>query len=284
MKRTLLALLTAWFLLLSLPCSALAADLPRVVDNAGLLTADQAEDLEAMAQSLGKEYGMDVVILTEYSLGSQSPQDYADDYFDDNGYGLGSEASGVLLLLAMENRDWYISTHGDALYALTDHGIQGSMEEALRYFGDGDYYGGFWVWLSTLGSYFAAWETGAPADGYAGYAPDAYHGYREETVYYDEPASPNLLLSLGIGLAAAGITLAVMASGMNTKGAQRGAASYLRDGSFHLRTRQDLFLYSSVTKTARPQNQSSGGSRSGGGSSVHRSSSGRRHGGGGGKF
>ena len=60
-----------------------------------------------------------------------------------------------------------------------------------------------------------------------------------------------------------------------------GAGSYLNDSSYHLRTNQDLFLYSNVTKTRIQQESSNSG---GGGSSVHTSSSGSTHGGGGGKF
>ena len=57
------------------------------------------------------------------------------------------------------------------------------------------------------------------------------------------------------------------------------AAAYTRPGSLVVRDQGDVFLYNSVTKTAKPQE-----TRSGGGSSTHTSSSGASHGGGGGKF
>ena len=49
------------------------------------------------------------------------------------------------------------------------------------------------------------------------------------------------------------------------------------DNSYHLRTNQDLFLYSNISKRPKPKESSSG-------SSTHRSSSGRSHGGRGGSF
>ena len=100
-------------------------------------------------------------------------------------------------------------------------------------------------------------------------------------VHYREPRSPNLLVSLLIGLAAAAVTVLVMRSCMNTRRPQHSACGYLADGSFHLRIQRDMFLYSDLHKSARPeQNNNSGG----GGSSVHTGSSGSSHGGGGGKF
>ena len=88
-----------------------------------------------------------------------------------------------------------------------------------------------------------------------------------------------LFASLIIGLIIAAMTVLVMRSKMNTAKMQKSAANYLKDGSFRLRQRSDMFLYSRVTRTARPKNTSSGG-----GSSVHRSSGGISHGGRGGRF
>ena len=100
-------------------------------------------------------------------------------------------------------------------------------------------------------------------------------------VYYEQPRHVNVWISIVIGAVIGGITVLIMRACMNTKRPQRSAGSYLNDSSYHLRTNQDLFLYSNVTKTRIQQESSSSG---GGGNSVHTSSSGRTHGGGGGKF
>lgn len=279
MKRKLTALITCVLLLLTLPMAVFADELPMVVDNAGLLTAEEAASLNTKALALREEYEMDIVILTVDALDGKRPQDYADDFFDYGGYGYGDDYSGILLLLSMENRDWYIFTSGDGIYALTDYSIQACMEEPLSYMGQGDFYGGFNAWLDGLPVYLESFHNDAPIDGQADYSEDYYHGDREGVVYYHEEKAPNLFLSLIIGLAVAGISVLVMRASMNTKRSQRGAASYLVEDSFHLRTHQDIFLYSNIQKTPRPKQTSSGG-----GSSVHHSSSGRSHGGGGGKF
>lgn len=130
-------------------------------------------------------------------------------------------------------------------------------------------------------TYFSAYSDGAPIDGYADTSGDYYHGDQEDVVYYEQPRHVSIWISIVIGAVVGGITVLIMRACMNTKRPQRSAGSYLNDSSYHLRTNQDLFLYSNVTKTRIQQESSSSG---GGGSSVHTSSSGSTHGGGGGKF
>ena len=52
------------------------------------------------------------------------------------------------------------------------------------------------------------------------------------------------------------------------------AANYVKPGSKQLTMSRDIFLYSHITKTEKPKNNSG----------SHNSSSGRTHGGGGGSF
>lgn len=283
MKRRVLSLLLSVMLLTSLALLVSAAsDLPMVVDNAGLFSDSERSALEEKAQALRTEYEMDIVILTVDRLNGKTPQDYADDYYDDNGYGFGNEYSGLLFLLAMEERDWYISTCGDAIYAVTDYGIQKLGEAALPDLSAGAYYDAFDAYLDALPSYLSMFSSGRPVDGYADDSGGYYHGDREDVVHYKEERSPSLLVSVVIGVIAAGVTVGIMAASMNTRRRQRSASGYMKAGSYHLRTHQDLFLYSNVSKTRRQENN--GGHSGGGGSSVHRSSGGQSHGGGGGKF
>lgn len=67
-----------------------------------------------------------------------------------------------------------------------------------------------------------------------------------------------LLIALGVGLVIATIVLLVLRSKMKTARFQRGAGSYLRPGSYRLTNNGNYYLYSTVTKIPRPQNNSSG--------------------------
>lgn len=280
MKRNVISLLLVLLILVGLSLNVSAvSDLALVVDNAGLLSTQEQAALEDKARSLGTEYGMDIVILTVDRLDGKRPQNYADDYYDNHGYG----DNGILFLLAMEERDWYISTCGDAIYALTDYGIQKLGDTVIPYLSDGDYYNGFDAYLNALPYYLESFQSGAAVDGYADYSGDYYHGDQETIVHSQQKRSPNILLSLVIGVVVAAVSVLIMRASMNTKRIQYSASDYMNPGSFHLRTQQDIFLYSNVTKVRRQENNNSSGG-GGGGSSVHTSSSGRSHGGGGGKF
>ena len=282
MKRKVTSLLLCIALLLCICLCVSASEMdPHVIDQAGLLSDSERSALEEAAENLSEEFQLDVVILTVDSLGGQSAEVYADDYYDGHGYGIGENYSGVLYLLAMEEREWYISTCGDAIYALTDYGIQQVGEGILVYLSDGRYYDAFNAYLESLPYYFEAWKAGSPIDGFADYSGDYYHGTQDEVLYYEEDTGPSLFLSIMIGAVAAAATVFIMAGTMNTKRRQHGARDYMKSGSYNLHICQDLFLYSNISKTRRQENSSNS---SGGGSSVHRSSSGRSHGGGGGKF
>lgn len=280
MKHRIIPMILVVILLFSLPLSVSASEsLPMVIDNADLLDNSEEAALETKAQELRSKYEMDIVILTVTSLEGKSAQAYADDYYDNNGYGYGNDENGLLFLLAMEEREWYISTYGEAIYTFTDYGIQTLGESVFSYLQEDNYATVFNAYLAFLPEYFHAYDAGAAVDGYAAYSGAYYHGEQDTVVYYENDHTPSFLLSLVIGMIAAAIVILIMRSSMNTKRKQRSASSYLKAGSFRLRHHQDLFLYSNVSKVRRQQNNSSGG-----GSSVHRSSSGRRHGGRGGKF
>lgn len=274
---------------------AVSAAAPKIVDSADLLTDAEEAALETKAQALVDAYQMDVVIVTNWSLGGKSPESYADDYFDYNGYGIGSDHSGVLFLLSMEYRDWWMSTCGDTIYALTDYGIESVFSEISWYLSNDQYYYAFDEYLDQLDYYFEAYIDGSPVDGYYGNydGPGSYSpGTQDDVVYYDDTDDGpfgilvRVLIALGVGAIAGGIGLSVMKGKMNTAVSQKHATSYMRSGTYKLTGNQNIFLYHRTSRVARAQNTGSGGSRrgGGGGSSIHRGSSGRRHGGGGGKF
>lgn len=250
-------------MILSLGITALAAGgTPKIVDNAGLLTTSEENTLEAMAEALVDEYDIDVAIVTVDSLGHKSAEAYADDYFDDNGYGVGSRHSGVLFLISMEYRDWHISTCGKGIDALTDYGLEKLFDSISDELADNDFYEAFTAYLTELDKYFDAYESGHPID--------------KTLTFFD--FIPGIIFGLLVGAAVAAIVVGVMKRGMNTAHAQHSAQSYVTPGTFDLQMQRDIYLYSHTSRVRKSESSSSGGS------STHRSSSGRSHGGRGGKF
>ena len=251
---------------------------PYVIDQANLLTDSEIAQLEQTAAGYRSTYDMDVVILTLDSLQGKSSQAAADDYYDGQGYA----EDGVLFLLAMEEREWIISTSGKAIYALTDYGLYEMEERILPYLQSGDYYGAFDSFQQALPYYLDSYFAGDSIDGYVP-EDDQYHGHTD-VVYAEEEGDflSSLIIGCGFGLVVAAIAVLIMRMSMNTKRAQYSAGDYLKPGSYHLTTNRDMFMYSQVTKQPRPQQTNN--SPGGGGSGVHTSSSGRSHGGRGGKF
>ena len=128
MKKKISALLTALFLMAALCTSALAADggVRNVYDISDLLTGDEWATLENRAEdiSLRTDCGVYIVALNDYTdYGEGSVYDVAAQIFNnaDNGFGVGADRSGILLLLSMDERDWAMFVHGEsAQYAFDD--------------------------------------------------------------------------------------------------------------------------------------------------------------------
>lgn len=248
--------------------SAAAAEAPLVVDNANLLSQGEQQDLEQTAQKLSEEYNMDVVILTALSLEGKNAETYADDYYDDNGYGTGAQRSGILLLISMEDRDWAISTCGQALRIITDGDLELLEEAMLSDLSQGRYYAGFRNYLNTLDRILTVPNNASSKTG--GFTFSKFLAI--------------FLRSLLIGLVVAGIVLLILRRQMNTAKPQKTAETYVVPGSFQLTQQRDIYLYSNTTRIKRQTTQNNAGDVHRGGTSSHHSSSGTSHGGSHGKF
>lgn len=264
MMKKIVSIILCVLLLTALTVSAAAAGgYPKIVDKADVLTTDEEILLEAKAQALVDKYDIDVVILTVEDTYGENITDFSDDYFDNNGYGVGIDASGVIMVLAMEDRDQAFSTCGKAIGALTDYGQDRLFDTISDDLADDRYYDAFDLYLDELDHYFQCYQDGDPVD---------------------RPVSVTdilfkVLFSLAIGLIVAFLIVTVMSRGMDTVRRQKGAQSYVSPGSYDLYVMNDRFLYSNVSKVRKQSSSSSGG-----GSSTHRSSSGRTHGGSSRKF
>ena len=143
--KKILAFLFAITLCVGALCVVVSAeDTPaRVVDEADLLSTEEEGTLKARLDELSEKYEMDIVVLTVESVGDKTPEEYADDYYDYNGYGYGSNYDGLLLLVSMEEHDWHISTSGEAIDAFTDSNIETIGSLIADDLGDEKYFSAF---------------------------------------------------------------------------------------------------------------------------------------------
>ena len=165
----------------------------------------------------------------------------------------------------MEDRDWYISTAGYGITAFTDAGIQYIGNKIKEHLSDGDYAAAFNTFAELCDDFITKARTGKPYD--SGNMPK-------------EPMKPGwILVAVIAGFILSFITVGTMKGKLKTVRFQPAANSYMKAGSMNISESRDMFLYNTVTRTAKPKDSDSGG-----GSSTHTSSSGSSHGGGGGKF
>ena len=278
MKRTVLCVVMCVLLILSLPTRAAALqDLQYVVDQADLLTDEENNELNMLASALSEETQVDVLIALVETIDGETAEEYAVSLNGSRRWWDTDDA--ILFLIAVEEREWYISTFGKAITVFTDYGMDRLGTAAATYFSDGRWYDGFEFYMKDmLPTYFEAAQNGTPIDVYQ---PETGLGYYDPI--QEKSLWSVLPISLMIGVAVAGVSLFAMRFSMNTKRRQHSAGDYLKSGSYQLRTHQDIFLYSNLSKTRRQQNTGGPGGHHGG-SSIHRSSGGRSHGGRGGKF
>ena len=266
MKKKLILLICA---LLALSLGALTESLPLVVDDAGLLASDEISALEARAREISDAQGMDVVIWTTDETDGREIRYQAADFYDYSGYGQGEDHDGVMLMISMAERNWFILTTGSGIRAFTDYGIQWIGSDIRPALSDGDYAGAFERFLSDAEQFILQAQAGEPYD------------------VDNEPDSGSLLESLLVALAIIAaislvITLIVMhvlKGQLHSARPQATANNYVRDGSMRMGAPLDLFLYQTQTRRKIEKSDSDSG-----GSSTFTSSSGTEHGGGGGSF
>lgn len=238
----------------------------RLVDDSGLLSTEEASTLQTKLDEISERQQCDVVIVTVDSLDGKTPQDYADDFYDYNGYGYGDDRDGVLFLVSMGERKWQISTCGYGITAFTDAGIEYIGEKCKDYLSDGEYMDAFCEFADLSDQFLTQAKSGEAYD--VGHMPK-------------EKLSPFWIVAdFGIGFLIMLIIAAVKRSKLKSVRFQAAADEYVNTGSMTLTRNQDHLVNRVVTSRVIPKEDHSGG----GGSSTHTSSSGSSHGGGGGSF
>ncbi len=246
-----------------------------VYDDAGLFDGGEYEALLEKAQSLSGSAEVDIVMVTTDDARGKTSRDYADDYYNYNGFG----PDGVLLLIDMDNRNAYISTSGIMIRYLTDARIDSILDDVVAELADGGYYSASAGFLNRIEGYLG--------DG----IPDGQHNYDPETGEIDEYedlgpvrslTAGKIIVSLAIGAA---VGLAVV-SGIKRNYSMKTSGysyPYASKGSLELSQKADELIDHHVTRTVIHVHHDDG-SGSGSRSTTHSSSSGNTHGGGGRSF
>ncbi len=276
-------LLMAAVLLLSLTARADGAG--QVIDDANVFSADECRRMTEIILEIEQKHQVDLVVLTtrdtpyDPSDSLWRVRDYADEYYDDGGYGMGADGSGMLLLLDMHNRAMWLSTGGVMIDYINDDREEDILDHAYDRLVEGDYGGAMIAALNRV----SHWMDAGRREGFFRY--DEVTGERIGGLYNAlTPMEAAVAAIAGLAVAAA-VYLSVSAA-YNLKGStytyDRSAntsVTLVRDDQVFLRKR----VHRSPIVTGNGSGGRSGGGRSGG-SGVHTSSRGVSHGGGGRRF
>jgi uncharacterized protein len=230
-----------------------------VIDNAGLLSKAEISELEKLTETIAANYKFDLVILTVKDIGGASPIDYADSYFDRNGYGIGENRDGCIFLQVTESRDYQFSTSGRGIKLLNSTAYSKLDSAVVSYLRNNSPSGAYRAFIDTW-EMFLVLET-------QGRSFNFFYRY-------------NIILVIivwGVSLLTGLLIIMSWKKQMNTALAKEQADNFIIPGSLTFTQQTDRFLYSTVTKTAIPKPTTSS-------TGSHMSSSGRSHGGGGGKY
>lgn len=218
--------------------SVLAAeDMSKLVDNADLLTESEKVALMDRLDSVSGEYQVDIVIATVETLGGYTPDTYIENFYDYNNYGYGENRDGVMLLVAMDEREYRILSNGLGADAISSQDIESIGDTIAPYLTDGDYEDAFNIFID---------ECEYQIDGEINGFPFAFF--------------KNLMISLAIGFAVAFLITGYMRSKLKSVKKQVAASEYTKQGSMQVTSANEFYLYRVVDRRRKANNSTSGSS------------------------
>ena len=244
-RRFLTVVLTVLILCITLiPVSADNA-MNKLVDEAGLLSESEAEQISSELDKLNEKYKYDIFIITLASFEGDEPAEKAEVYRE---YIEFEYDDVVFLMISMEegNREIYIFPYGQAKTAFTNDGQDYILDKVAGYLSDGEYADGFKEFTVLCDDFIAKANEGTP--------------YTSSSL----PKEPfnvftSLIVSVAIGFVISFIVVSSMKSKLKSVQRKAAANDYLKQGSLMVYNQRDYFLYRTVNRVKKANSSSSGG-------------------------
>jgi uncharacterized protein len=223
----------------------------RLNDLADILTDSEEESLSKLLDKISEKRQCDIIIVTVVIDESGVYYDeeekatvveaFSDSFFYANSFGQGENKDGIMLTISMSPRYYDIlgNGYGDELMQNDRDYILDEMYDDM-----------------SSGNYYRACMT---------FAKEC-----EASIVDDNTVGLfGFAVALGLGAVAALIVTGSMKAQLKSVALKRSAQGYVKPGSMKLTLQNDIFLYQTITRTARPKDTSSGGRSGGGGGSSH---------------
>jgi len=239
------------FLVFLFSVPVFSQNIDRVSDNAGLLNNAEAEELRRISAVISQRYSFDLIILTVRDLGSyNNVREYAEAYFVSNGYGQGGSRQGCLLLNVTGTRDYWFTVSPRGARMLTETAFGELDADVLSHLRRNAYF-------QAYREFMVKWEKLLELEA---------RGRRYNFFYKWNAVITTIawIISIAIGF----IVVSSWKGAMNTVLPKTQAAGYMVPDSLNFTAKNDTFLYSTVTKTKRQKESSSGKSISSGGGGM----------------
>lgn len=244
---------------LSIYFTPLLAAPTNVIDQYGLLNAQETEGLNQQAANISKEYQCGVYIRVMPDLGGNSNVErYAEAIYYSEGMQDQYDGNMVMLLVVMGTRDYDISAHGDiANRAFTDYGKAQIANSIVYRLADGKYYEAFDTFLNQCDYMLEQESYDTPVD--------------DPTIQQREQNKRSLFQGLIFG--GSPLTALLICLGLKSRNRSKSikstAADYVPKKGFVLTNSKDLFIHRDVIRTPLPRNDSSSGGSHSGGTTVN---------------
>ena len=250
MKKKLFSTILVVMLALSMALSVSAAPKTFVLDDAGLLTQQEAAELSGTLSRLSDTYDAQIVVVTIPSAEGNDPDSIVEYFYDNMGIGYGENLDGVLLLVCMDPREYRILSNGYCGTAINTGAIDDIGNAIVSDLSGGDYAEAFDSFADKCEYYLDGHLNGFPFD-----------------------FGISLGIALLIGVLVGQIVGKVLKGQLKTVRRVNQAKNYVKPGSMNLQTQNDVFLYRDIRRTPKPRDNntrssSGGSSRSTGGGSF----------------
>lgn len=214
-----------------------------VTDNAGLLTDEEKSALENKLAEIREETGFETAILTvnDPYCNENTIENYSALYFMNNFYG-----NGAVLVMSMYERDCFFRFFGNA-DGIGEYSDDWISETVLSHLSAGNYADGFNV--------------------FADITNEIYTNTEDPKIYRVFDWKMAIIISVASGLIIAFFVTMKFKDELKSVAMKANANDYTVPGSLNITASNEAFLYSNITRTAKPKNNSKGGGGSHGGGS-----------------
>ena len=243
----------AWYKAAEAHLQVRASQYPYVLDRAGILTEDQAKQLNSELEALSRKLNCSIALATEYRAEGDL-QAHAEKLMEEN---WGND--GTLLLYTADdgegNRDLRLVTMGSAIEKLNDQEIDSLLNSVAEQITNGD-----------------------PLKAFSLYGETVASEYEKEASPQKEKKELSPLwipgdLAIGTGISA--LYMNREKSKLKNARKAKSAEKYTSKDDFRLTASEDLYLYTEIVKEERKATEKS---------TTHKTEQGNAAGGGGKKF